>query len=74
MDAPGRLNHQLIRRITRGCIFIKDVINKKFNHASRRQLVNAFDSYGRNRVSKYTGRTVNGDMVDVLFTKLLPWP
>ena len=39
MDAPGRLHHQLIPRITRGCIYIKGVNNKKFNqvgnHASR---------------------------------------
>ena len=36
MDAPGRLHHQLIPRITRGCKYIKGVNNKKFNHASRR--------------------------------------
>ena len=28
MDAPGRLHHQLIPRIIRGCIYIKGVNNK----------------------------------------------
>ena len=55
MDAPGRLHQQLIPRITRGCIYVKGVNNKSsvlfiinalyiYNHASRRQLVNAFHS------------------------------
>ena len=49
-DAPGCLHHQLIPRITRGCIYIKGVNNKKFNHASSRQLVDPFHSYWRSSV------------------------
>ena len=49
-DAPGCLHHQRIPRITRGCIYIKGVNNKKSNHASRRQLVDAFHSCWRSSV------------------------
>ena len=50
MDASGRLQHQLIPRITQVCIYIKGVNNKMFIHASRRQLVKAFHSYWRSSV------------------------
>ena len=49
-DAPGSLHHQLIPRIPRGCIYVKGVNIKKFNHASRRQLVDAFHSCWRSSV------------------------
>ena len=60
MDAPGRLHHQLIPRITRGCIYIKGVNNKKFNHASRRQLINAFHSYWRSSVPRIPAEQLMG--------------
>ena len=60
MDAPGRLHHQLIPRITRGCIYIKGVNNKKFNHASRRQLINAFHSYWRSSVPSIPAEQLMG--------------
>ena len=60
MDASGRLHHQLIPRITRGCIYIKGVNNKKFNHPSRRQLVNAFDFYWRSSVPSIPAEQLMG--------------
>ena len=60
MDAPGRLHHQLIPRITRGYIYKKGVNNKQFNHTSRRQLVNAFHSYWRSSVPRIPAEQLMG--------------